>query len=174
MTTRRTILTCTLALGAAAAALAGPPVYDLSWNSLDGGSASGIFALTGAGGLELSGSIGQADPGTLSGTDGFDVYTLEGGFWPGTFLGPCPADIVAIGGEVGPDGLYTLDDILAFIDAYNDASGCPGVAPCNIADLTGIGGTLEDPMAPDGLLTLDDILFFVDAYNAGCPTEPVP
>lgn len=163
-----------VALAACTPALAGPPVYDLSWNSLDGGSASGVFALTGAGGLEVSGSIGQPDVGLLSGTDGIDVFTLDGGFWPGTFLGPCLADIVAIGGEVGPDGLYTLDDILAFIDAYNDSIGCPGPAPCNIADLTGIGGTLEDLGAPDGLLTLDDILVFIDAYNEGCPTEPVP
>lgn len=99
--------------------------------------------------------------------------------------GPCspvcppgcnPSDLTESGGtleEPGcPDGQLTLDDILLFIDAYNDGAGCPGTpgTPCNLADLTESGGTLEEPGTPDGQLTLDDILLFVDAYNdaTGC------
>lgn len=76
------------------------------------------------------------------------------------------ADITGIGGPPNAaDGQLTLDDILAFIDTYNDSTDCPGIAPCSTADVTGIGG----PPAPsDGLLTLDDILAFIDAYNEGC------
>lgn len=77
-----------------------------------------------------------------------------------------PADITSIGGQgLPPDGLLTLDDILEFINAYNDSEGCPGPAPCNVADITEIGGL---PAGPDGLLTLDDILEFINAYNDGC------
>ena len=48
--------------------------YDLTWNVIAGGggtstSANGVYS--------LSGTIGQADAGTLSGPP----YTLNGGFW---------------------------------------------------------------------------------------------
>lgn len=46
---------------------------DLTWFTIDGGGAT---SSTGEG-LALSGTIGQPDPGSLSG----DVYTLRGGFW---------------------------------------------------------------------------------------------
>lgn len=46
--------------------------YDLVWWTIDGGG-----ALSTGGGYALSGSIGQADAGALSGED----YTLLGGFW---------------------------------------------------------------------------------------------
>lgn len=79
------------------------------------------------------------------------------------------ADITEVGGtaeEPGqPDGQLTLDDILVFIDLYSDGAGCPGGAPCNGADVCGIGGP---PEPADGQLTLDDILAFVNAYNDGC------
>jgi len=47
-------------------------VYDLTWNTIDGGggtSTGGVYT--------LSGTIGQPDAGTLSG----GTYTLNGGFW---------------------------------------------------------------------------------------------
>ena len=47
-------------------------VYDLTWNTIDGGggtSTGGVYS--------LSGTIGQPDAGTLSGSP----YTLNGGFW---------------------------------------------------------------------------------------------
>jgi hypothetical protein len=49
--------------------------YDLSWWTVDGGSA--ILRIEG--GYALSGTIGQPDAGTLAGSD----YSLRGGFWAG-------------------------------------------------------------------------------------------
>lgn len=114
-----------------------------------------------------------------TGTGGTWTYAiaLTGVCFPGGGGGGCDpgcsiADLTFSGGtleEPGcPDGQLTLEDILVFIDAYNDATGCPGAAPCNLADITWSGGTLEDPGDPDGQLTLEDILLFTDAYNAGC------
>ena len=56
-----------------ALAQSGPP-YDLTWNVIAGGggtstSANGVYS--------LSGTIGQAAAGPLSGSP----YTLNGGFW---------------------------------------------------------------------------------------------
>lgn len=79
------------------------------------------------------------------------------------------ADLTEVGGteeEPGrPDGQLTNDDVLLFVNLYNGEVGCPGSAPCNAADVTGIGGP---PEPPDGQLTYDDIDAFVNSYNAGC------
>lgn len=64
-----------------------------------------------------------------------------------------PCDVTNIGGDGPPDGQPTLDDILTFINAYNDEN--------LLADLCGIGGVQPG----DGLLTLDDILLFINSYN---------
>jgi hypothetical protein len=58
-----------------------------------------------------------------------------------------------------------VDDLIVFINAFSDQSGCPGAAPCNIADITGIGGGTEPP---DGQLTVDDLIEFVNAFSEGC------
>lgn len=78
----------------------------------------------------------------------------------------CMADVTGAGGPPEPaDGLLTLDDILAFVDSYNE--GCvQSAAPCALADITGLGGR---PTPPDGQLTLDDILDFVNGYMDDCP-----
>ena len=52
--------------------------YDLSWNTVDGGSA--MFSTGGS--YSLGGAIGQPDAGTLSGGG----YTLVGGFWGGAAI----------------------------------------------------------------------------------------
>lgn len=52
-------------------------IYDLTWNSIDGG---GVTSSIG-GAYSLGGTIGQPDAGTLSG----GTYTLNGGFWVDTF-----------------------------------------------------------------------------------------
>lgn len=52
--------------------------YDLTWNSIDGGSA---IQLTG-GSYSLGGTVGQSDAGIQSGGN----YSLMGGFWM-DFLG---------------------------------------------------------------------------------------
>jgi hypothetical protein len=52
--------------------------YDLSWNSVDAGGAT--FSTGGA--YVLGGTIGQHDPGLLTGGE----YALGGGFWGGGAL----------------------------------------------------------------------------------------
>ncbi len=79
---------------------------------------------------------------------------------------PCLADVTDIGDTgAGPDGILTVDDIIAFVNAFGDATGCPGVAPCNLADVTDIGNS---GAGPDGELTVDDIIAFVNNFGAGC------
>lgn len=79
------------------------------------------------------------------------------------------ADISHLGGgdptEFPPDGQLTLDDLIVMVNNYSGADGCPGDAPCNEADITGIGGF---PEPPDGQLTVDDLIEFVNSYSAGC------
>lgn len=63
---------------------AGPPDYDLSWHSVDGG---GVTFSTG-GEFEVSGTIGQPDAGVMAGGD----FTLTGGFWFALAPGDCNTD----------------------------------------------------------------------------------
>jgi hypothetical protein len=65
------LLACLL-LAVQAAHAAAPAAYTLNWWTVDGGggtSQGGTYA--------LSGTVGQAEPGSLYG----DVYSLAGGFW---------------------------------------------------------------------------------------------
>ena len=61
--------------GSASADVGTSDTYSIDWYSVDGGGAMD----TGGGAYSLSGTIGQADAGTLSGSG----YTLSGGFWGG-------------------------------------------------------------------------------------------
>lgn len=49
--------------------------YDLSWSTIDGGG----HTFSTGGDYSLGGTIGQPDPGLLTG----GAYTLGGGFWGG-------------------------------------------------------------------------------------------
>lgn len=91
------------------------------------------------------------DPSMPGGTGTDQAYNVVMAMLP-KVMG---ADVAHLGGAAGPDGRLTLDDILHFINEYNDDSAG--------ADVAAIGGA---PF-PDGLRTLDDILFFVNAYNDG-------
>jgi hypothetical protein len=70
------LLALLLLTAVTAAAAAGDT---LSWWTADGGGGTS----SAAGGYSLSGSIGQADAGSLSGGD----YRLQGGFWGVTSSG---------------------------------------------------------------------------------------
>ncbi|MGH7132720.1 MAG: GC-type dockerin domain-anchored protein [Phycisphaerales bacterium] len=67
------------------------------------------------------------------------------------------ADVAALGGAVGPDGILTADDVVAYLAAFfaNDLAA---------ADIVGLGGS---PSA-DGSLTADDLIAFLAAFFAGC------
>ncbi|MCX5691549.1 MAG: hypothetical protein NTV94_17450 [Planctomycetota bacterium] len=68
----------------------------IDWSTTDGG---GITTST-AGTIELSGTIGQADAGSM----GSGSTVLYGGFWAGELAPPpCPADYNQDGGVDGQD-----------------------------------------------------------------------
>jgi hypothetical protein len=88
-------LTCVVV--AVAVQLASAPVraqsggsYNLRWNTIDGGSASGAVAP-----YRLGGTSGQPDAGRLSG----GAYTVAGGFWGGIAgpMTPAPTDTPLLG-----------------------------------------------------------------------------
>ncbi len=125
--------------------------------------------------------LGTGSPGLNAGDPAFipvGVTTdLESGprvVGPGPDLGAYERDSVAcnladvtdIGDSgAGPDGQLTVDDIIAFVNTFGEAGGCPGAAPCNRSDVTDIGNT---GAGPDGELTVDDIIAFVNAFGEGC------
>ena len=63
--------------------------FTLTWSTLDGGGG------TSAGGAySMSGTVGQPDAGLASG----GLFTLEGGFWPGTVPEPGPRLRITLSG----------------------------------------------------------------------------
>jgi hypothetical protein len=65
-----------------------------------------------------------------------------------------PCDITGLGGLPAlPDGQPTVDDIIAFVNAYGDGN--------LLADVANIG---LQPI-PDGQLTVDDVILFVNTYG---------
>ncbi|MGH7130683.1 MAG: GC-type dockerin domain-anchored protein, partial [Phycisphaerales bacterium] len=68
------------------------------------------------------------------------------------------ADPAGLGGTLGPDGGFTPDDLVVFLDGFFNGD-------LAIADVASLGGTV----GPDGLLTVDDIIVFLAAFFAGCP-----
>jgi hypothetical protein len=118
-----------------AAAQSGGPFEIVSY-TIDGG---GVTSTTG-GVFELGGTIGQPDASdTMSGGD----FELTGGFWATVNVVPCLVDLTG-------DGNVDIFDVLAFVDAYNNAD--------LIVDYNG-----------DNVINIFDVLAFVDLYNAGCP-----
>ncbi len=71
-------------LGFATRAVTGPPEFEISRPTIDGG---GTMRSTG-GDFELSGTIGQPDAGVMAGDD----FQLSGGFWFPIPLGDCEDD----------------------------------------------------------------------------------
>ena len=81
---------------------------------------------------------------------------------------PNPADVTGIGGTPSqPDAQVTVDDVIAFVNAYGNSIGCPGTlnVQCNLSDITDIGDT---GAGPDGQLTVDDVIAFSNAFREGC------
>lgn len=87
----------------------------------------------------------------------------------GSVIVRCIADIAAVGGTAQgpgtPDQQLTVDDIITFVGLVSDGTGCPGDAPCSLADVCGIGGTSQPP---DGQLSVDDVIAFINAFSDGC------
>jgi hypothetical protein len=73
-----------------------------------------------------------------------------------TFGQVCHADIDSPEGSGDPDGAVTIDDLLAFLFAFEQ-----GTSRADLDDGSGTG-------APDAGVTVDDLLFFLVHFEAGC------
>jgi len=104
-------LTTALVWGSSALAQSGGG-YDLTWNSVDGGGGGGS-----GGAYAMSGTIGQADAGVLSGGS----FALRAGLWFGYIPAP---------GDCNNDAGVNAGDISAVILEIFDADGtAPDQAP---------------------------------------------
>ena len=111
------------------------PNLDLTWNTIDGGG-----GVSGGGGFELIGTIGQPDAGAASG----GTFELAGGFLGGAGgPPPCYPDCNA-------DGVLTVADFGCFQTKF--VIGDP-YADCN----------------GDGLRTVADFGCFQTRFVVGCP-----
>ncbi|MBX3368265.1 MAG: hypothetical protein KF912_13215 [Phycisphaeraceae bacterium] len=99
----------------------------------------------------VTGTIGQALAGPVSGPMTGGPYSVQSGFWPGPGPIQCLAD-------------YNLDgevDILDFLDFMNDFGTCNGQpAPC--------GETFDADLTGDTIVDILDFLDFMDAFGSGC------
>ncbi len=116
-----------MALVAAGSALA---VFDLSWNTVDGGG-----SMTDSGqNLAVYGTAGQPDAGLMTGGN----FTIVGGFWPAA---SAPPPIACGCGDLDDSGLVNLADFSLLSACYGlDAPSldCPA-ALFLCADLDGSG-----------------------------------
>jgi hypothetical protein len=127
------------------------PGYDMSWNTIDGGGGTSIGQDGGGINLEFTGTIGQMDPGVMSG----GVFEFSGGYWSGTLVQalPCPADIAPSGG----DGFVNVNDLLAVINTWGICPASPAPCPADIA-----------PAGGDGVVNVNDLLAVLNAWGP-CP-----
>ncbi len=87
------------------------------------------------------------------------------------------------GGGTSTGGAFSLSGTIGQADASGPMTGgnfsltggywgaVRGTPACNLADITEIGGTDENPGNPDGQLTVDDLILFVNLFSSGtgCP-----
>jgi hypothetical protein len=127
-----------------AARFGGPPDYDLSWHTIDGGG-----GISSGASLELTGTIGQPDASsTLSG----GAFTIVGGFWPGVGALPCE-------GDANNSGTVDVDDLIAVVLGWGGCANCPpNHCPSDVAPFPN-GNCATD---------VDDLIAVILAWGA-CP-----
>lgn len=99
------LLAAAAAPGASAAPGADGPAYEIPWFTLDGGGTTST-----GGTLELRGTLGQPDAGTLSG----GAFVLQGGFWTA-------GGAVGCTGDTNGDAIVDVDDLIVVILAWGSA-----------------------------------------------------
>lgn len=128
----------------------GPPSYELSWYTIDGGGGTS----TGAN-YSLSGTIGQPDAGVMTGGN----ISLSGGFWTAGD-GPAPTclgDLVTSATfQRPPDGLVDGADLAYLLGDW-------GANPGSIADIV-TNATFQPP--PDGIVDGADLAVLLGAWGA--------
>lgn len=115
---------------------------DLTWYTFDGGGAM----VTTGGTLELSGTIGQLDAGSMTGGN----WELAGGFWPGAVPLSIPHDSDG-------DGDVDLDDYVDFFHCMR-GPGAGSEPKCAIFDSDG-----------NGDVDLRDFAAFQQAFTSPLP-----
>lgn len=131
--------------------------YRLDWATMDGGGRSCVATIGSpdmvtcieGGNYELSGTIGQPDPGCHVG----DNPQIGSGFWA---VLSCESF-----GDIVPTCIIDVDDLLCVLDDFTDPAAC-----VFDADIYGAG---ECP--PNGIIDVDDILAVLDAFEGRyrCP-----
>ncbi|MCA9280404.1 MAG: hypothetical protein H6812_10185 [Phycisphaeraceae bacterium] len=137
MSTR--ITASALAAGLALAASAAGQ-YAITKSTIDGGGTT----LTGAT-YTLTGTIGQADAGVLTGANS----TLYGGFWGA--IAPSPPSCF---GDVDNSGAVDVDDLNAILSVFGTTVGI---------------GDFRDVANNDGFVDVDDLNVVLANFGATCP-----
>lgn len=123
-----------LALAASASAQ-----YAITSFTIDGGGGT----LTGPT-YTLTGTIGQADAGVLTGAGS----TLYGGFWrPMGPVTPCPGDIA------NNDGMIDIDDLNVILSSFGATVGI---------------GSPADVANNDGVIDIDDLNVILSNFGLSC------
>jgi hypothetical protein len=141
-----------LSITAAAAPVKGPPQFDLSWNTIDGGGGTST-----GGSFSLSGTIGQPDAGAMSGGN----FTLVGGFWAagGEPVVACVGDFVSSATfQPPPDGQVDAADLAFLLGDWGANPGSPADMVTSV--------TFAPP--PDGVVDAADLAVLLGAWGA-CP-----
>ena len=108
-----TILLCLCTTLAASVAVV--PGYDVSWSTIDGGT-----AVIAGGSFQLTGTVGQPEAGGIMAGGAFGV---TGGFWSSGDDTTCPQDIS------GSDGAIDVVDLLALLASWGGNGPGAGIAP---------------------------------------------
>src|SRR5262249_48482890 len=116
--------------------------FDLSWNVIAGGGATGSSGDA----FEVDGTVGQPATNTLSGEN----FVLTSGVWAGVVTRPAPW-----GGDCPGEGRVRADELIPMV---NIALGLAPVSDCPAGDAN-----------HDGQITVDEILQAVTNALNGCP-----
>jgi hypothetical protein len=140
---RFAIAAAIVATASSVAAAASPTI--LRYVVAGGGrrSATGAYAVTG--------TVGQALAGPVSGPMTGGTYSVQSGFWPGQGPIQCLADY-------NNDSVVDIVDFLDFMNDYGNCDGQP--APC--------GETFDADLTGDTVVDIVDFLEFMNAFGNGC------